>query len=284
MRGSYKVVKFNISKWYKNYRIYLLVCLIGIVMFNRSHVFVGITEKYKYAVNFFAILPSVMGGYLGFSRFISMFCVVLLFCDAPFMDDNQQFVFTRVGKRRWVQGSEMYIIIASFLYVLWLVVSTFLGALPNVGLSLQWGKIMENVCVTGEIKTLGFTQNILLDWKVLLAFLYSFFSLWMTSVIIGLIMFLVNLFFSRVAGVIVGGLVVIFDGAILFLPNNLGKILFRFSPFSMIRLNDLNITGQNKLYPGVIYAIVFYILIILILMVIIMANYKKVNIDIQERV
>ena len=46
----------------------------------------------------------------GITRMLFYFGVVLLFCNAPFMDDQQMFVLVRTGRLRWFAGQLAYIV------------------------------------------------------------------------------------------------------------------------------------------------------------------------------
>ncbi len=61
-----------------------------------------------------------------------------MFCNAPFMDDQQMFVLVRTGRLRWFAGQLAYIVAANLVYFLWTALTTVLVLIPQVGFSTDW--------------------------------------------------------------------------------------------------------------------------------------------------
>ena len=74
---------------------------------------------------------------------------VLMICDAPFRNGQQQFVLLRVGKGAWIGGQLMYILFTSVVFTaaLWLLSWIFL--LPNLAWGNDWGPVLTTTAVAG---------------------------------------------------------------------------------------------------------------------------------------
>ena len=115
VRELKSVCVINIKKWFTNPRIYILGLIMGLVLICYSYDYYKVSSEIGYGVNILGLFVSVYGGAPGFTRIMTLFGSVLLFCDAPFMDENQQFVYLRLGRKRWVAGTLIYVFVTSFI-------------------------------------------------------------------------------------------------------------------------------------------------------------------------
>lgn len=74
--------------------------------------------------------------------------VVLLFCDAPFIEDEQPYIMLRSGRRIWFIGQMLYIVVASVLYLIVLYFISVLVLLPHIEWSAEWGKLLSTFSQT----------------------------------------------------------------------------------------------------------------------------------------
>ena len=81
------------------------------------------------------MLPALLGYNNGQWYMIAMLAFIFIICDAPFLNRQQQFVLQRVGKRQWISGQLLYLVVLSFLFavVTWLCTWVFL--LPELRLN-----------------------------------------------------------------------------------------------------------------------------------------------------
>lgn len=71
--------------------------------------------------------------------------VVLLFCDAPFIEDEQPYIMLRSGRRIWFIGQMLYIVVASVLYLIVLYFISVLGAAAAYRMERGMGQAAFNV-------------------------------------------------------------------------------------------------------------------------------------------
>lgn len=135
----------NLRKWPSNPRIYVL----GLLLIGFLFEWVRPIADFSSAVHV-SVTPWVFP-YLSLSQkvlLLIMLGIVLLFCDAPFIDAHQPYVIIRSGKRDWLLGQILYIMVASALYFLFIALISTLLMLPNLTFSSEWGKIFGTLALT----------------------------------------------------------------------------------------------------------------------------------------
>ncbi len=268
VRELKSVCVINIKKWFTNPRIYILGLIMGLVLICYSYDYYKVSSEIGYGVNILGLFVSVYGGAPGFTRIMTLFGSVLLFCDAPFMDENQQFVYLRLGRKRWVAGTIIYVFVASFIYTLYLILALALGVLPNIGISAEWGELFEVTSINSGIIKAGITQKVLMDYSVLTSFLYMFDAVFLSCVIIGLVMYIVALFAKKGECILVGCGIIIIEGVGLYFTENISNILFHVSPLSLMQIWCLDDGSGNSYYPDMNFGIVFYVVVTIVLLLI----------------
>ncbi len=240
----------SFRKWTMDTRIYLLFLVVLLTIFSRTRELTHMVHTYMdCAINGFSIFPIIYSSGIGIAQFIILFCILLLYCNAPFFDNNQQFVVTRTGRRIWNMGQILYIQMAAFLFVLLLYFTAIVGCIPEVAFSItSWGKALEVLSRNPVLEYLTINTTLIKQYTVIEAFFHQFFLLYLLTSFLGLLIYFCNLFFSEKIGLFIAGFICCID----FIPSWLldGRLLFRFSPVSMTEIYYL---GQNG-YPSLIYA------------------------------
>ena len=268
VRELKSVCVINIKKWFTNPRIYILGLIMGLVLICYSYDYYKVSSEIGYGVNILGLFVSVYGGAPGFTRIMTLFGSVLLFCDAPFMDENQQFVYLRLGRKRWVAGTIIYVFVASFIYTLYLILALALGVLPNIGISAEWGELFEVTSINSGVTKAGITQKVLMDYSVLTGFLYMLGAVFLSCVIIGLVMYIVALFAKKGECILVGCGIIIIEGVGLYFTENISNILFHVSPLSLMQIWCLDDGSGNSYYPDMKFGIIFYVALTIVLLLI----------------
>ncbi|MCB8818087.1 hypothetical protein [Desulfosporosinus shakirovi] len=257
----------NLRKWSANPRLYVL----GLLIIGFLCDYIPPITKFSMAVQVPAT-PWVFP-YLTLDAmllFMLMLGIVLLFCDAPFIDAHQPYVIIRSGKTNWLLGQISYIMLASALYFLFIVFVSVLMLLPNLTFSFEWGKIWGTLALTNagnQFKIiLPVSYQLQLNYTPIAAMAWSFLLNWLIGTFLGLLIFVLNMRFTREIGVIV-------SSALAFLPyfcfDVNSFLLFRLSPVSWASLGILDTTHTTAL-PSITYAV--SVLIGLNLILILLAN------------
>ncbi|BAE83937.1 hypothetical protein DesLBE_5324 [Desulfitobacterium sp. LBE] len=267
----------NLLKWSANPRIYVLGLLL-LVFLSES---VRPIAEFSSAVNV-PVTPWVFP-YLALHQLVLlciMLGVVLLFCDAPFIDAHQPYVIIRSGKKNWLWGQILYIMIAAALYFLFIVLCSILMLLPNLTYANEWGKVFSTLALTdagNQFKVaLPISYQLQHAYTPMSAMVWSFLMSWLVGVFLGLLMFVLNMRFKREIGAVVATALVFLQ---YFAFEASGFLTFSLSPVSWASLGNLDITHTSAL-PSLTYAVCALIGLNLILILLANLLNRKKSIDV----
>lgn len=271
----------NLRKWRTDYRVWV----IGALMIIMVQIYVDDIEKISTNLN--TEMPIWIFPFL-YSQFhtklIYTFPLILLFCNAPFVDGNQLFVYLRIGKKKWLCGQMLYIIAASALYYIFLFVVSILSTLVRGGSCFtEWGKTLttasvSNVAISSGCPYIEISPTIVEFFTPLQAVWFTFLMSWLCGIIIGLTIFLCNfLSEARFAGISVTSAFLA-----LTVPVKRGVWnLNRFSPISWNTLDCIDV-GKTTTYPSFIYCISVYLILTAALIAAIFVFGGKKSLDVKE--
>ncbi|MCL1791356.1 MAG: hypothetical protein FWG40_08445 [Peptococcaceae bacterium] len=251
----------NVRKWPANPRLYVIVLLLGsfllslLVSVRRfcADADVGVTPW---------LFPFLMDN--PYLVFVFMLGILLLFCDAPFIDAHQAGVIIRMGKTTWALGQIFYVMVASALYFAAVFVLSLVLMFPHVGFSWEWGQIIGTLAQTnaGGAYDVPFflSYRIMLDYSPVSALAWCFGLCWLLGVFLGLIHFVVNQSLGRGFGTALALFLIFlpffaFDmgsGRLFVLDvGGLYKIVTvdYFSPVSWASLNSMDVANYKPLPP-----------------------------------
>lgn len=174
--------------------------------------------------------------------------VMLLFCDAPFCDEQQVQCLARCKTRTWICAQLLYVACLSAVYVIYWLLSMMLVIAQNADWQLEWGTVWNTLartnaasqfgvsleCPFGLIRQYEPAESLLLS--MLLKFAYSCF--------IGNVCFGVNLLTHSNAGLIISGFFALQDFVAI---NLMGYQYTWFSPATLSRLSALDPSGTYVL-------------------------------------
>lgn len=271
----------NLRKWQTDYRVWTIAALLIIM------VQIFVEDMRKISVGLGTEMPVWIYPFL-YSQFhtklIYTLPVVLLFCNAPFTDSNQVFVYMRVGRAKWIGGQLMYIIIASALYYLFLIAVSMFSTIFYNGSIFEWGKTLQTLAVTNAAQIYGcpfvdISYSVITYFTPFQAMWFTFLMSWLGAMMIGLIIFLCNtLSGTRFLGVLVSSLLVVMSSLI---ENGGYPTLIPFSPISWNTLDNIDVGGTSS-NPSFNYCILVYVGLIAALSVAIFIFGAKKSLDIKE--
>ena len=164
-------------------------------------------------------------------------CLLLLFSDLPSMDNDVPFYLVRTSRKVWILGQILYVIEATFIFVVFVMLSTCLLSSENAYTGNFWSDtaailgysdIGEEIAVPSFVKVLEFSFPYQASLKILsLTILYSLF---LSSII-----FYFNLFKQK-SGMIAG---IIFSGFGFFLTPDVISSIFHLSQYQQKVANIL---------------------------------------------
>lgn len=286
---SFAVCMQNLRKWTGDYKVLLVFVFLLIV--NHYHA--------SWFLDFSAGLGSKTGvapwifvfAFTGwdFVKIMMLLPLLMLFSNAPFIDDNQPFLISRCTRKSWCFGQILYIIFGSAVYVLISAFSSVLMLLGNIDFNTDWGGVINTAAkvagTEGAVAT-GVSNKIVYYFSPFTAMFYTMLLLWFACIFIGLVIYVVNSITGSTGyGVFAGGVLIIFD----FIQNMMrsSKLgldwLSYFSPVSWSSIDLIDITGK-RVTPDITFVFCGYAVLIIGLSVLALRISKKQEIKVVQDV
>lgn len=269
----------NFKKWLINPRIYIVFLLaVGYltIMLNCVNEFCR-TSGYRITPWFFPFLMAQP-----YSLLMFLLGVILLFCDAPFIDSEQPYIILRTGRKIWTLGQLLYIAVASAIYFAVIMLFTVIILFNNLSFESGWGKVINTFSQNGAYRygvVFPFDYSITAALSPLQAMALEFLLCWFTGVLLGLVMFVLNMAISRSAGVIVAAVLAVFP---LFVRKSVYSLHY-FSPASWTSLSVINLSGSTS-FPSLTYVLVGYVVLISIFASLAFMLMRRKNINVLKSV
>ena len=268
----FAISRQNIRKWTSNYRVWMIAIILIIFIHSYTKEISLFAEELnmKMSAWIFPFLYSER-----YMKLLFLFPIVLLFCDAPFIDSNQPYIILRSKRTAWSLGQILYIVFANIIYFLFLIVATIGIHIRNITFENDWGKVFGTLATTDAsdfINTpLKINSNIIKYFSPFQAMWFTFLLSCLSGIMLGLIIYACNsLFKNRLWGIALSSSLLILSAAL-----NLNPELQWLSPMSWNTLNNVDIGGTTN-FPSFEYIIIADFVIITILSIIsVIANRKQ---------
>lgn len=270
----------DLRKWQTDYRIWtivvLMIIMVQIYIDDMRRIVVGLGTDMPVW-----IFPFLYQQY--HTKLIFTLPVVLLFCNAPFADQNQIFVYMRTGRKKWLCGQILYIVVTSALYYIFLFIVSFLSTALYGGSGLEWGKTLQTVATSNAAQYFGspfidVSYTVVTFFTPLQAVWFTFLVSWLSAVVIGLIIFLCNLLSgTRLLGVLISSVLVVLS---MFVERGWQSII-KYSPISWNTLDNIDVGGLSA-NPSFTYCMCVYTGLIAALTVGILIFGSRKGLDIKE--
>ncbi len=275
----------NFRKWQTDYRVWIIFLLMTIMAFSYADDMSKISATLGTPVPFWTF-PFLYSQF--YTKLIFTVPIVFLFCNAPFTDKNQIFMIVRAGRVKWLCGQILYIVLASAVYYLFLLLVSILPAVFSGAVTSDWGKTLTTFAVYPSVTLKSGTifievnLNVITYFQPLQAVWFTFLMSWISAVILGLIIFLCNITTgTRSLGIIVSTALI---AETYVVKNSLGnnfRSLIYFSPVSWNTLDCIDVGGLTK-NPSFTYCITVYAVLVLVLIASIFIFGRKKSLDIKE--
>lgn len=209
------------------------------------------------------------------------FGLVLLFCNAPFVDGQQMFVILRSGKKTWFRGQIFYIILSSIGYFTYIFILSIIMYLPYVGMTDKWGTVLWEFARNPGITTgLGVAIN---------ARTLSIFSpikacllIWLVNVLagcfLGFLVFYVNLYKNRTIGSTIALMVVLISNIEKAAGDSMNKLVY----ISPVSWTNLFVYARKQSPIPVFYTVGVLVAVNIVLALLIMRRSGKYSIEAME--
>ncbi|MBD5383985.1 MAG: hypothetical protein HDR72_03170 [Ruminococcaceae bacterium] len=248
-KRSVCIALIGIKSWLSNKRMLMLLLILAAVIADFCVEINSFAGSLGTPTNIFAILPQMYHAH--FIRMNIQLGIVLMFSDAPFHREDSLNCVTRCGYRSWCVGQIIYIILSSAAYVGVIFLLTVIFSVPVLGFSADWGRTFTALA---RRTARGYTvsASIQEQFSALEAFLNTMALIFILSMIIGLLIFLLSSTVGKGSGVIAAAAVILL-GAYPDYTQYVGYVI-KISPCSLTELGRLR--GTMGL-PDITYAFTF---------------------------
>ncbi|MDE7230556.1 MAG: hypothetical protein K2N56_08765 [Oscillospiraceae bacterium] len=255
-----KIAAQNILSWAQNYRMIMLLLLLGATVAQYCAELEPYSDKVRAEINGLAVLPVMYNSYISYFRVVIQLGIVLMFSNAPFKNADSMFCVMRTGYARWCAGELLYIVSASFIYTVSLFVMTNIFCVNKLTYSLKWGRTFTAM----QDGTFGYGvhSKVLLQYKPLEALLHTMLFIFLLSVLFGLLIFLMSSLVGRSSGVFIASALVLLG----LMPNFTQRpaLIAKLSPCSLTEISMTDKLGISY-YPSLAYAYTVLCVLIVIL-------------------
>ena len=273
LKTVFAITAQNFRKWQTDYRIWMIAVLMTVITL------IYVDDVKKLADYLSADVPVWIFPFMYSQFYIKVMYtlpIILMFCDAPFVDKNQVFTMMRTTRTKWICGQILYIIFASGIYFLFLLLISLLLTVFYGGFSFEWGTALtaeafSTVSIKIDLQYFQVSRLVVENFTPLLAVFYTFLLSFLGAVFLGSVIMMLNLLTnSRVWGMAVSSALVVLSIAAAKVPR-----LMPFSPISWTTLNNIDV-GRLTRNPSIVYVLTAYaILIILPIAAILILGRKK---------
>lgn len=277
-RTVFSVCLQNFRKWRTDYRIWV----IALTMIIMVQIYVDDMQKISEYLNTdipIWIFPFMYSQF--HTKLIYTLPIVLMFCNAPFVDNNQIFVYTRIGRKKWICGQLLYIIIAAAVYYIFLLIVSLFSTVFIGDVSAEWGKTLHTLAVSDVGWKVGCVfvdvSSIVVDFfSPLQAVWFTFLVSWLCAVLLGLLIFFCNTVFkTKYVGIVFSSALVVLS---VLVENGGYQSIIPYSPVSWNTLDNIDVGGITT-NPTIGYCIGAYLILIAILTAGIFVFSRKLHID-----
>ncbi len=256
----------NFRKWKYDYRVWIALLIMLVFVHSYTN---GLSSFCDY-VNIKSspwIFPFLYTQY--YVKLLFFFPLILIFSNAPFVDNNELYVIIRSGRIKWSIAQILYIIISTAIYFFLVILFSIIFNLNIICITDEWGKVLNTLANTDAADqfNIGFKpdKNIINLFSPIQAMWFTFLHSWISGIILGLIIFLFNMIFKGF-GTFISSIVLVFSAI-----ASKELSLVKYSPVTWSTLNYLHIHINDNFpsygYIGVFYSVSIFLLILAIVLV-----------------
>ena len=143
LKIALRVSVLGLRKLLFQLRTWLLVGMLAIIVVDATEPVKLFCDSVGYRVT-----PWLYTFLLQDSRYYGLMLLlglVLLFCDAPFLDASQTLAISRCGRKNWCRGQLLYIFLATGVYLLAGFLILCLMLVPYLTMQPDWGKVLTTL-------------------------------------------------------------------------------------------------------------------------------------------
>lgn len=202
MKQIFRVAIYNFRTWKKNPRIFLSFSIAFIFCFLLSDKVALFADKHDTAMQL--LEPFIWTFDDSKSILLSSMILIFLFADMPFVTSGTPFFLMRTTRKKWLLGQGLYILMATTVYMVFVMFSTSLISMKKAFVGNMWSptavilgysKAGEVLSLPSSMKTMGMSKPY---WCAGIIFI----SMLLYALVLVSIMLVSNLRFGQAGGCI----------------------------------------------------------------------------------
>ncbi len=247
-KAAIVIARQNLAEWKKNDRILVLLILTAMLIciyIGKLPVY-AVTHDQKNTLFLMPLLFTEAVNANGLLKVLLFFGTILLFCNAPFVDEHKYFLILRTRRSGWWLGEILYVAAGSFCYTLEIFLISTLLALPSASIGQGWGEsILTAFDASVEIYLQVFTgvslpPELIVNAAPETAVCYTFFAVWLVMILLGLVIYCMNLYSGKNwPGVAVAVFLVVLDPVLQYTQTIYNTYNLLLSPVSWSSMENL---------------------------------------------
>ena len=147
------VAVYNFRQWRKNPRIFITFALAFILCFLLSDKAVRFAKEYETTMQIVEAFVWTFGD--SNSILLSSLLLVLLFADMPFISAGTPYYLMRIDRRIWIMGQALYIVLATGLYMVFILASTSVVCMRQSFIGNMWSETAAILGYSGAGKAVA---------------------------------------------------------------------------------------------------------------------------------
>lgn len=265
------IIRIKLKMIFRNPRFFLALFLPYMVMEPILKGIKNFSEVSGYRTGIW-VFPFLTQHY--FFQMILILGYVLIFCDAPFMDQMAPYCILRCGRKRWFIGVIGYIMTISFLYISLVFLLSIILLMPYIYIKIEWGKVLGTLGKTDSAMYFG---TLILDYRMQASYSpiqatgYSLGMAWLNGILTGMLMFAISLFWKRITAVAFAGILAFTPYFAINFSNMF--LMYYFSPPTWMNVTLLTRKKKTNM-PTLMYGLLFMGTSLFFLM---LAAWKKIK-------
>lgn len=153
LKQAVTVAGYNFRQWHKNPRIFITFALAFILCFLLSDKAVRFAREYETTMQIVEAFVWTFGD--ANSILLSSLLLVLLFADMPFISSGTPFYLSRIDRKTWITGQALYIVLATGIYMVFILISTSLICMSQSFVGNMWSETAAILGYSGAGKAVA---------------------------------------------------------------------------------------------------------------------------------
>lgn len=293
-RGAWAIVSINFHKWKRDYRVWLIFAFTAVIIVDylSGYTDYAVAENRSLTGYFLPVLylPSEIS--VRAPKILWHVGFILLLCNAPFMYPVSSYAILRARRTGWWIGECTYVILAALIFMTFITLVSILVAAPAMPLASDWGETFRDFVFGTSTQTvqellehsalsIKVPQKTIMYLNPVSCQIYTFFTGWAAFVVLGLLLYLINLLQNNtVLGLGITAVFILLDPILTMLAPQYGYWLQVFSPVCWTSVDNLH-NLRSDYFVSIPFVAAAYPILIIVLLSLIAWRSKKVRIEVR---